>query len=216
MERWRIQHKESDYTMIDNGIFRDKDLSLAERGFLCTILSLPENWDFSVKGIVGVLVDGRDATYAVINRLIEHGYCKRTRNVDEKTGRFVGYDYTFFEVKNGVRCVSAPFTEIPYTESPYPGSPYTENPTQLNTKGINKVKNKVNKDSGVFTPPTLEEVKAYVEEKSLIVDPLKFWLYYEDCDWRLSGGKGARIKEWRRAALRWHLNDKEKNNGKKN
>ena len=142
MERWRILHKEKDYTVIDNGIFRDSDLSLAERGLLCSILALPDGWDFSVKGMTGTFHDGRDSVYATVNRLIEHGYCKRERMTDKKNGRFLGYDYTFFEVKNGLGCASAPFTAFPDTDLPDTDSPYTENPTQ-----IKYLKNKVLKES---------------------------------------------------------------------
>ena len=142
MERWRILHKEKDYTVIDNGIFRDSDLSLAERGLLCSILALPDGWDFSVKGMTGTFHDGRDSVYATVNRLIEHGYCKREGMTDKKTGRFLGYEYTFFEVKNGLGCASAPFTAFPDTDLPDTDSPYTENPTQ-----IKYLSNKVLKES---------------------------------------------------------------------
>lgn len=138
MERWRIAHKEADYTVIDNGIFKDSDLSLAERGFLCTVMSLPENWVFSVSGIGEIIPECRDTIYTVIDRLIEHGYCKREQNKDKKTGKFIGYDYTFYEVKNGLGCTSAPFTDFPYTDFPDTDSPYTGNPTQLSTNS-NKV-----------------------------------------------------------------------------
>jgi len=140
MERWRILHKESDFTIIDNGIFRDPDLTLAERGFLCTVLALPESWGFSVRGIVGMINDGRDSTYAVVNRLIQHGYCKREKKTDPKTRRITGYDYTFYEVKNGVGCASIPYPEKPDTEKPYTGFPDTENQDNIkyyNNKVLN-------------------------------------------------------------------------------
>lgn len=108
MERWRILHKTSDFTVIDNGIFRDSDLSLAEVGLLCKILSLPEGWHFRIDGIVSTICEGEKHVYAIIRRLIEHGYCKREQSKDAKTGRYMSYDYTFYEVKNGLGCDSAP------------------------------------------------------------------------------------------------------------
>lgn len=213
MERWRILHKEKDYTVIDNGIFRDSDLSLAERGLLCSILALPDGWDFSVKGMTGTFHDGRDSVYATVNRLIEHGYCKRERMTDKKNGRFLGYDYTFFEVKNGLGCASVPFTAFPDTDLPDTDSPYTENPTQ-----IKYLKNKVLKESSTergkdararFTPPTQSDVKGYFVEKGLRSDPMEFWLHFENCDWRLSNGRGARMKDWRLAALSWEKRERQ-------
>lgn len=152
MERWRILHKETDYTVIDNGIFKDSDLSLSERGFLCTILSLPEDWEFSVSGIESLIPEGRDYVYVIINRLIEHGYCKREQNKDSKTGKFTNYDYTFYETKNGLGCASAPFTALPDTASPDTESPDTVKPTQLSTKDIKYLKNKVKNNIPPISP----------------------------------------------------------------
>ncbi|MBR4755327.1 MAG: hypothetical protein IK076_00120 [Bacteroidales bacterium] len=142
MERWRIVHKESDFTVIDNGIFRDSDLSASERGFLCTILSLPESWEFSTKGMCEILPEGISAIQATINRLIKHGYCKKGRIFDPKTGRIEGYEYTFYEVKNGSKCTLNPQTDFPYMESPAMDSPAMENQHQLNT-----ISNKVHIES---------------------------------------------------------------------
>ena len=134
MERWRILHKEKDYTVIDNGIFRDSDLSLAERGFLCTVMSLPDDWAFSTSGMADVLHESLGTIKAVINRLVTHGYCKKGRIFDQKTGRIVGYEYSFLETKNGLGCVSAPQTKIPAVENPQVESPAVENCHQLSTK----------------------------------------------------------------------------------
>ncbi len=131
MERWRILHKTSDFTVIDNGIFKDKDLTYEERGFLCSVLSLPEGWHFDIGGIVQTACEGRDRVYSIINRLIEHGYCKRTQNRASKTGRYMSYDYTFYEVKNGLGCASAPHTASPDTDSPDTDSPLPANPTVI-------------------------------------------------------------------------------------
>lgn len=203
MERWRILHKESNFTIIDNGIFQDKDLTLAEVGFLCTILSLPDDWGFSVKGMVKRVQNGRDSTYAVVNRLIEHGYCKREKLIDQKTGRVKGYDYTFYEVKNGQGCASAPLPDYPDTDSPDTDFPDTEKPD--NTKNYNKkvLKEVSTKVKSVFVPPTIEEVKAFWKEKNYQSDPELFWGHFYNCDWRLSNGRGAKMKSWKVAAVNW-------------
>jgi len=132
MERIRIMHKESGFTTIDNGIFRDRELTLAERGFLCTILSFPDDWDFSTKGMCELLQEGMSAIKSTINRLIEHGYCKAERVFDKQSGKILGYDYTFFEVKNGIGCTSEPQVGFPPMENPA-----MENQHQLNTKELN-------------------------------------------------------------------------------
>ena len=213
MERWRILHKEKDYTVIDNGIFRDSDLSLAERGFLCTVMSLPDDWAFSTSGMADVLHESLGTIKAVINRLVSHGYCKKGRIFDPKTGRISGYEYSFLEVKNGLGCVSAPQTKNPAVENPQVENPAVENCHQLSTN-----KNKVLKESSTergkdararFTPPTQSDVKGYFVEKGLRSDPMEFWLHFENCDWRLSNGRGARMKDWRLAALSWEKRERQ-------
>ena len=214
MDRWRILHKTSNFTIIDNGIFEDKDLSLDEVGFLCKILYLPEGWHFNIEGIASSLKEGRDYVYSIINRLIEHGYCKRTQERASKTGRFKSYDYTFYEVKNGLGCASAPLTASPDTASPDTESPYTAKPTLISTK-----ENKVLRESSTeergrnarpkFTPPTQSEVREYFHDKGLTSDPMAFWLHFENSDWKLSKGKGARMTDWRLAALSWEKRERQ-------
>jgi hypothetical protein len=88
--------KNANYTTISNVFLRDKELSLKAKGLLATILSLPENWDFSIKGICATIKEGTTAVYSAIDELKERGYCKVVINRNEK-GMIVGNDYTFYE-----------------------------------------------------------------------------------------------------------------------
>ena len=88
--------KNTNYTTISNVFLRDKELSLKAKGLLATILSLPENWDFSIKGICATIKEGTTAVYSAIDELKERGYCKVVTNRNEK-GMIVGNDYTFYE-----------------------------------------------------------------------------------------------------------------------
>lgn len=212
MERWRILHKETNFTVIDNGIFQDKDLTLAEVGFLCKILSLPEGWHFNIEGIVSTISEGRKHVYAIINRLIEHGYCKREQSKDEKTGRYKSYDYTFFEVKNGLGCASAPQTDSRYTEERHTASRHTAEGTQLNTNSNKVLKEESTKEKGrAFVPPTLDQVKDAFVSCNYSSDPMEFWAHYTNCGWKLSGGRGAMMKDWKLAAYNWEKREKQFN-----
>ena len=91
--------KNTNYTTISNVFLRDKELSLKAKGLLATILSLPENWDFSIKGICATIKEGTTAVYSAIDELKERGYCKVVTNRNEK-GMIVGNDYTFYEDPN--------------------------------------------------------------------------------------------------------------------
>jgi len=59
---------------------------------------------------------------------------------------------------------------------------------------------------GRFAPPALDQVKDYWQEKKLNGDPAHFFDHFENCDWRLSGGKGAKMKKWTLAANNWSRN----------
>jgi len=65
-----------------------------------------------------------------------------------------------------------------------------------------------NKDSMRFTPPTLEEIKAYVAERGNLIDPKKFFDYYTAADWKDS--KGQKVKNWKQKAITWERQRTEK------
>ena len=65
---------------------------------------------------------------------------------------------------------------------------------------------KPKKKNGHFVPPTLDQVKDYWREKNLNGDPEHFFDHFENCDWRLSSGRGKVMKKWRLAANNWSRN----------
>ena len=121
--------KTSKYTTISNSFLRDKNLSLKAKGFLTVIMALPDDWDFSIKGICSVLKEGKTSVYSAVQELKENRYCKTTPSRDEK-GLIIGLDYVFYE---------EPYKEEPNKEEPQQDNPHTENRDmdnmpQLNTK----------------------------------------------------------------------------------
>lgn len=196
-------HKETDYSVIDNGIFRDKDLSLAEVGLLCTVLSLPENWDFKVSGLQNILKESTPTIRRIIKSLIDHGYCKLERLVDDKTKKVTKWEYTFFEVKYGVGCGYKPQSNNPQVENPQSGVATSGNVSTIKYLN-NKVLNKSNTKRGsAFAPPTRDQVREFFRERKFNSDPDAFWLHFENCNWKLSSGRGAKMKDWRLAAISW-------------
>ncbi len=77
------------------------------------------------------------------------------------------------------------------------------NPEHGYNKNNNENKNN-NTNNKHFTPPTVDEVSEYVTENYLSVNPTEFVDYYEQSGWRLSGGRGAVMKDWKPAARNWH------------
>lgn len=95
----RKEYKEN-YTCISNDVFRS-DLSLKARGMLCTMLSLPDDWEFSENGLQAILKDGQTSVRSAIKELESAGFLSRTRERDEsgRMGRCVWIvcDYPRFE-----------------------------------------------------------------------------------------------------------------------
>lgn len=98
----RKEHKEN-YTCISNDVFKS-DLSLKARGMLCTMLSLPDDWEFSENGLQAILKDGQTSVRSAIKELESAGFLSRTRERDEngRMGRCVWIvcDYPRFENPN--------------------------------------------------------------------------------------------------------------------
>lgn len=132
--------KNSDFTRISNSLFKEKNMSLKAKGLLSLMLSLPDDWKFSINGLVGLSADGRDGVAKALLELERFGYLRR-RRVTDKKGHFVGYEYDIFEQpQSDTPYVEKPYTENPNTDNPITRKPYTENPPQLTTKYINDEK----------------------------------------------------------------------------
>jgi hypothetical protein len=143
---------QGNYTIVSQNIMRDKDLSLTERGMLITLLSLPDNWHFTIMGLCQILPDGKERISRTLNSLISKGYVTRIQGRGEK-GQFDSTDLEVHETP--VRTTNPPGRPSDYDEetqctsdfSPYPenpdtvnrdtDNPYAENPAQYNTNKSN-------------------------------------------------------------------------------
>ena len=80
---FRVQ-KTKDFTVMSNHHLKNKDLSLRSKGLLSFMLSLPEDWDYSLKGLATLNKEGIDAIRSAINELEAFGYIERSRVRNEK------------------------------------------------------------------------------------------------------------------------------------
>ena len=125
------------YTNVANSIFRNKELSLRDRGLLTTLLSLPDNWRFSVMGLAEILKkDGKHSISAGLASLEEQGYLVR-RQVKSKDGKFCGYKWEIFEEPQ----MKVPITDFRETDNPITEKLSAENQPQSNSN--KETKNKV-------------------------------------------------------------------------
>ncbi len=134
MSVFRIE-RTKDYTVMSNHHLKDKRLSLKVKGLLSQMLSLPEDWDYTLSGLAYINRENIDAIRQAIKELESSGYIVRSRKRDEK-GRLQGSDYVIYE-----KPVSdLPALENPTLDNPMLESPTLDNPTQLNTKITNTKK----------------------------------------------------------------------------
>ena len=95
MAVFRVERNKG-YTVMSNHHLRNKELSLKAKGLLSQMLSLPEDWDYTLKGLSLINREKIDAIREAIKELERAGYIVRSRERDEK-GRLRGADYVIFE-----------------------------------------------------------------------------------------------------------------------
>lgn len=95
MPQVRVE-KKNKYTQIDNKLIRDRNLSLKARGLLIYMLSLPDDWDYSISGLSTECKEGKSSIRSAIDELIEHRYITRSL-VRGKNGLLGGYEYVVYE-----------------------------------------------------------------------------------------------------------------------
>ena len=159
MAVFRIE-KTRDYTVMSNHHLRDKSLSLKAKGLLSLMLSLPEEWDYTTKGLARICKDGVDSICAGVRELEEHGYVIRQR-VRNPNGQLGAIEYTILEQPRPPE-PEKPKRENPVLDNPEQAYPVLEepeqgNPAQLNTNKSSKEKSKkiyqVRKDQILSYPP---------------------------------------------------------------
>ena len=89
--------KTTGFTTMSNYHLRDLRLSLKARGLLSTVLSLPDDWEYSINGLAAICKESRDGIRTALNELTEIGYVERGEQ-ERVDGKFTAGDYTIFEV----------------------------------------------------------------------------------------------------------------------
>ena len=129
-------NKNRNYTVMSNVHLRDKALPLKAKGLLSLMLSLPEDWDYSMRGLAKLSADGLDSTRAAVKALERSGYVVRRQLYDSR-GRFSNNEYTVFEIPQPSSPSSdLPLTGKPSTEKPPSDAPLSGKPSQINTDQV--------------------------------------------------------------------------------
>ena len=151
MSVFRVE-KNKGYTVMSNHHLRNHTLSLKAKGLLSQMLSLPDDWDYTLQGLAQINKESIDAIREAVRELERAGYIKRSRERDER-GCLRGTVYTIYEQPHAEPTPEEPTQEKPALdnptlEKPMLGLPTLENPTQLNTESTKKRKRQ-SKDSSI-------------------------------------------------------------------
>lgn len=123
--------KTKNYTVMSNYHLKDKKLSFKAKGLLSYMLSLPNEWDYSLEGLCKASKDSKTSLQSALKELKEYNYLEITREHTEK-GQFI-WVYNIYEQPK------------PYTDFPYMVKPSMDNQPQINTNRINTKKRKYKK-----------------------------------------------------------------------
>ena len=125
-------HKTANFTVMSNYHFKEKKMSLKAKGLLSLMLSLPEDWDYSISGLTTLSKDGKDSVMSALGELEKFGYLSRRRVTNDK-GQFAGVEYNIYEQPQP----GTPVSEKQNSENSNEEKSNSEKPAQLNTNSIN-------------------------------------------------------------------------------
>lgn len=165
----RINKKDSGYTQMSNVHLNDKNLSLKSKGLLSFMLTKPNDWNFSVMGLVSQLKESKTSIMSSINELIDLKYTKRSQS--KLQGRFSSCDYDVYEV---------PYAQTPQAQNPHTDIQHAESDTLVITNtsnNSNKVitnKEKKGNDLEIIDPSQTSLITQIEEIKKVALKKEKF------------------------------------------
>ena len=166
MSVFRI-NKTNNYTVMSNHHFKEKKMSLKAKGLLSLMLSLPDDWDYSISGLATLSKDGKDSIMSALAELEKFGYLTRTRLTNEK-GQFAGVEYNIFEIPQPKN----PISEKPNEENENSENSNSENPAQLNTNSTNHLLDLIFTLLSTNDPELIAAYREYIQMRDKMNSPL--------------------------------------------
>lgn len=194
------RNKTQQFTTVSQKIIRDDRLTLKDLGLLVRLLSLPDNWNFSERGLFAIFKqDGSTSIRTGLKNLEKLGYLKREQKREK--GKLAQIEWSIYDAPQS--------NKKPRSENPITENPITENATQYNTNtSITDVSNNKRESKARFTPPTREDVQAYCKERNNKVDAERFIDYYTANGWQVGKNK---MKDWKAAVRNWERSERNYN-----
>lgn len=160
-------HKTANYTVMSNHHFKEKGMSLKAKGLLSLMLSLPDDWNYSIAGLVKLSKDGKDGVMSALSELEEFGYLTRSRLTNQK-GQFSGVEYNIFEEPQRDKPIAEKQNEDKSNEE----KSNAEKPRLLNTNQLIDLNNKLLNSLNTKDTELLELYKEYINMRETIKAPL--------------------------------------------
>ena len=132
MAVFRVE-KNRNYTVMSNVHLKDRGISLKAKGLLSVILSLPEDWNYTTRGLAAICKEGVDSIGAALRELESAGYLARHR-LRDKSGRISDTEYVVYESPHKETEADMPDADAPYTEKPAQLNTQVSNTYELNTQ----------------------------------------------------------------------------------
>ena len=152
MPVFRIE-RTRDYTVMSNHHLKNPHLTLKAKGLLSMMLSFPDEWNYSERGLAAICKEGVDAIHSAIKELEKAGYMER-HQLRGQGGRIVDTEYVIYETPHKPD-TAPPDTGNPDMDDPHTAEPETGNPGELNTQIPNTKKTNTQVSSTQsFSPPT--------------------------------------------------------------
>ena len=167
---------------------KDKELSLKAKGLLSMMLSLPEDWDYSVEGLTYICLESKNTINGILKELEDNKYLLRKRIYCD--GKISDWEYNIYESKDL-----------------HPKNEDIEN-EDIENRDVNKYTNKLNtniyiKENNkrkVFKKPSIEEIEEYCKERNNCINANAFYDFYESKDWYVGKNK---MKDWKACVRTW-------------
>lgn len=194
-------NKNKDFVTMGKYHFKEKRMSLKAKGLLSEMLSLPDDWDYSVLGLTEINLESRNCINSILNELEEFGYLQRTRNY--VNGKIDSWTYDIYEKPLYPKNEDIENVDIEKLD--------IENRPQLNNKELNnkELNNKQYKENAKrkFSKPTLEEINQYCLERNNGINAEAFYDFYESKDWYVGKNK---MKDWKACVRTWERREETK------
>lgn len=166
MSVFRI-NKTQNYTVMSNHHFKEKKMSLKAKGLLSLMLSLPDDWDYSISGLATLSKDGKDSIMSALSELEKFGYLTRKRLTNEK-GQFAGVEYNIFEIPQP----KEPISGNSNSANENSGNSNSENTAQLNTNSTNHLFNELFMLLSTKDAELIAAYREYIKMRDKINSPL--------------------------------------------